>query len=235
MSTKKSTEQETIVTVQEQYSEEQIQDAIAAITDEEVREMERPYLPTTIEDVHVDDEVGVNDKAVTLHTDNTLVFAEGLAIQASASDEEIDAMVELVQSYVGVKPEKVGNRTGEWMLAIGCALVPFEREMIRKSKEINPDTGEVFEGEYSVTKKWKAPLFKLAEINKQGQHVILSGGGGNAVDFVKRYAGLGRAGDWKTPKEIMFSSEEREIEDEHGVKKPGRMYRIDIRTPQGKA
>ena len=178
-----------------------------------------------VEDIPFEPEPETNDKAVVVREPDRIMFAVGIELTPEATDQEIDRVVELVQSYIGVKPRKVGDYLNMWLPCIGCIIAPFERA--RKRKDSN---GE----EYTSYLRWKAPLFKLLWKDEvTGQHVIITGGGQNAMDFAKRYAHLGRAGDWRYPKEILFSQEERQITDEAtGEVKPGRMYRIDVRSPQ---
>lgn len=201
-----------------------------------------PMLDVVDNDVYINSstalEIQTDDNAIIISQDNEkyqLKIAEGLIIDIRTADSNyLDDVLEMRQSYLGVKPRKAGDFVGRWITCLGCMVIPMER-----SKEvIDKETGEVIQKKL----RWNAVLFKLDKIDDEtGMNVIMSGGGQSVMELAMLYAIRGKIGDWDAPREIFVSQEERQISKQQwdGLSKevreltsPGRMYRIVDRRIQ---
>jgi len=174
------------------------------------------------------------DKAVAIHTENSIILARGMVIDpVRTSPQRAMELMSMIGSYTGVTPVKAGDIVGRWHECLGACIVPFERRKKKVMEVVHGDTGEVTKEEIETTVKWEQALFKLARINDNGQHMIVSGGGQNAMELIDRMAQMNFVGDWPLHMWLLISQQETTIETLDPITKqpkkgPGRLYRVDL-------
>lgn len=146
----------------------------------------------------------------------------GLALKDSMSIEHRMELISMVTSYLGVVPRKAMNYVGRKLTCIGCVVAPITGNVRR----IDESTGEVI----TESLTWYSPLFKLSEIDPEtDEHIIVAGGGNQALQLARGLVATIGAGDWPRPMEIKFSQEERQGVDEFGRNVPRRMMRVLVK------
>ena len=158
-----------------------------------------PYLRNEPEESpSVDDIPWDGNTALTVSTIDVPVFVEGFRTHG-LSIEQIEDAAENLQTYLNVKVRHVSEFIGRELKIIGCANVPLEGNVTDRK------TGEV------KWMSWVQPRWKLATKDEMtGQHVVLHGGGTEALRLVRLFTALYGPGDWKQPKKVTFTMETRD-------------------------
>ena len=151
-------------------------------------------------------------------------LVRGFTVKPGMTPEQLEDLSEMIHTYIGVIPRKIGNYAGRWVRVIGCVVQPTSG----MKNIVNRETGEVTQ----QFLKWDIPLFKLASIDQDtGMHIVMSGGGRYGLQFAMEMTALFGPGDWKHPRMVFVSQEERTGVDEYGHEGPRRMYRFNHRRP----
>ena len=146
----------------------------------------------------VDDIPWDGNTALAVSTIDVPVFVEGFRTHG-LSIEQIEDAAENLQTYLNVKVRHVSEFIGRELKVIGSANVPLEGNVTDRN------TGKV------AWMKWVQPRWKLAAKDEMtGQHVVLHGGGTEALRLVRLFTALYGPGDWKQPKKVTFTMETRD-------------------------
>lgn len=165
-------------------------EGVDMLADERVGEFEKS---PTVDDIPWD-----GSQALTVSTIDVPVFVEGFRTHG-LTVEQIEDAAENLQTYLNVKVRHVSEFIGRELRVIGCANVPLEGNVTDRN------TGEV------AWMKWVQPRWKLAAKDEMtGQHVVLHGGGSEALRLVRLFTALYGPGDWKQPKKVTFTMETRD-------------------------
>lgn len=174
------------------------------------------------------------DHAVAIQSQNSIILARGMVVDpVRTSPQRAMELMSMIGSYTGVTPTKAGDIVGRWQVCIGACIVPYERKKKKIMEVVHGDTGEVVKEEVETLVRWEQALFKLERVNDNGQHIIVSGGGQNAMELIDRMTQMGFVGDWPIPMYLLISQQEIDIETldpltKQPKKGPGRMYRVDL-------
>lgn len=188
-----------------------ISDDVMNVLDENVSRETLARIPTEGVDMLADERVGefeevptVDDipwdgtQALTVSTVDVPVFVEGFRT-TGLTIEQIEDAAENLQTYLNVKVRHVSEFIGRELKIVGCANVPLEGNVADRQ------TGEV------KWMSWVQPRWKLAAKDEMtGQHVVLHGGGTEALRLVRLFTALYGPGDWKQPKKVTFTMETRD-------------------------
>lgn len=151
-------------------------------------------------------------------------LVRGFAVKPGMTPEQLEDLSEMIHTYIGVIPRRIGNYAGRWVKVIGCVVQP----VAGTKNTANRLTGEV----EKVNLQWDVPLFKLASVDQDtGMHIVVAGGGRYGLQFAMEMTALFGPGDWKHPRMMFVSQEERTGIDEDGKESPRRMYRFNHRRP----
>ena len=158
-----------------------------------------PYLRNEPEESPtVDDIPWDGSQALTVSTIDVPVFVEGFRTHG-LTVEQIEDAAENLQTYLNVKVRHVSEFIGRELKVIGCANVPLEGNVTDRQ------TGDV------KWMSWVQPRWKLAAKDEMtGQHIVLHGGGSEALRLVRLFTALYGPGDWKQPKKVTFTMETRD-------------------------
>ena len=156
-------------------------------------------------------------KALSEYEPQPLV--RGLVIPENATQEQKEAILEMVFSYIGVTPRAIDAYCGRWLKCLGAVVAPLSGEV-----EVIDDIGEV----KIQTIQWDSPMFKLDAIDDiTGMNVIIAGGGASGKKFAHAMTALFGPGDWKQPVLVFISQEQRQgINRRSGQLEPRRLYRF---------
>src|SRR5438270_10450896 len=147
-------------------------------------------------------------------------LVKGLTIPEQLSQDEKEAIMEMVFSYLGAPPRKIDQYTGRWMRCLGCVVAPITADVTT----VDRHTGDIV----TKTMSWDAPLFKMEAIDDvTGMNIVLTGGGRYGLKFATAMSNTLGVGDWKASRDIFISQEGRTgINQRTGESEPRRMYRF---------
>jgi hypothetical protein len=148
----------------------------------------------------------------------------GLNIPQDATWDEKMRILEDVYTYVGAQAVEPDGYVNKWLECLGCVVMPVNADVTDPASEENG-------GEITTTNiDWEVPLFKLAEKNREGEHIIIGGGGASGKRFAQQMTSIFGPGDWKTPVEIRITQEARQgISATTGRIEPRRRYIFGFR------